>query len=100
MKWYLLELTFYGTGVSLYTVCLHTHRMFHSLRDKNPNEHLQFRIPERLALGKFDIWGSSHQIFHVAILCAMYTQVTALLQVFTNFHTLGVCQLQGNHRGN
>ncbi|EED11745.1 adiponectin receptor, putative [Talaromyces stipitatus ATCC 10500] len=28
---------------------------------------IKFRIPERLAPGKFDIWGSSHQIFHVAI---------------------------------
>ena len=42
MKWYLLELTFYGTGVSLYVVCLHAHRMFRSLRDKNSDEHLQF----------------------------------------------------------
>ncbi|EHK17759.1 mPR-like GPCR protein [Trichoderma virens Gv29-8] len=65
MKWYLLELTFYGTG--------------------------------RLAPGRFDIWGSSHQIFHVAILCAMYTHVTALLQGFMTCHTLDVCQLQGVH---
>ncbi|EED11851.1 adiponectin receptor, putative [Talaromyces stipitatus ATCC 10500] len=57
MKWYLLELTFYGIGVSVYA----------------------FRFPERLAPGKFDIWGSSHQIFHVAILCAMYTHQAALL---------------------
>lgn len=59
---------------------------------------LQFRIPERLAPGRFDIWGSSHQIFHVAILCAMYTHVTALLQRFTTCHTLNVCQLQGVRR--
>ena len=69
------------------------------LRDKNSNNH-QFQIPERLAPGKFDIWGSSHQIFHVAILCAMYTHVTALLQGFTTCHTLDVCQLQGVHRAN
>ncbi|UKZ59265.1 uncharacterized protein TrAtP1_000584 [Trichoderma atroviride] len=75
MKWYLLELTFYGTGVTLYA----------------------FRIPERLSPGTFDIWGSSHQIFHIAILCAMYTHVTALLQGFTTCHTLDVCSLQGVH---
>jgi hypothetical protein len=40
MKWYLLELTFYGTGVGLYAVCLHTYRVFHSLRDKNSDEHV------------------------------------------------------------
>ncbi|KAK1255264.1 hypothetical protein MKX08_009259, partial [Trichoderma sp. CBMAI-0020] len=75
IKWYLLELTFYGTGVSLYA----------------------FRFPERLAPGRFDIWGSSHQLFHVAILCAMITHVAALLQGFTTCHTLDVCQLQGVH---
>jgi len=100
MKWYLLELIFYGTGVSLYAVCLYAHRVFHSLRDKKSDEHLQLRVPERLAPGRFDIWGSSHQIFHVAILCAMYTHVTALLQGFTTCHTLDVCQLQGVHRAN
>ncbi|KAK8009806.1 hypothetical protein PG989_000739 [Apiospora arundinis] len=72
MKWYLLELAFYGTGVSLYA----------------------FRIPERFVPGKFDIWGSSHQIFHLAILCAMYTHLAALLQGFTTCHTLEVCQPQ------
>ncbi|KAF3481875.1 uncharacterized protein GIQ15_04634 [Arthroderma uncinatum] len=40
MKWYLLELVLYGGGS---------------------------RTPERFAPGKFDIWGSSHQIFHVSI---------------------------------
>ncbi|KAK8120343.1 hypothetical protein PG999_004463 [Apiospora kogelbergensis] len=78
MKWYLLELTFYGTGVSLYA----------------------FRIPERFVPGKFDIWGSSHQIFHLAILCAMYTHLAALLQGFTTCHTLEVCQPQSAHRAN
>ncbi|KIW11151.1 hypothetical protein PV08_10451 [Exophiala spinifera] len=68
MKWYLLELAFYGIGVGLYA----------------------FRIPERLAPGTFDIWGSSHQIFHIAILCAMYTHVIALLQGFTTSHTLNI----------
>ncbi|KAI9369899.1 hemolysin-III related protein [Aspergillus egyptiacus] len=69
----LLAWTFYGAGVGLYA----------------------FRIPERFAPGKFDIWGSSHQIFHLAILCAMYTHQTALLQGFTTCHTLDVCRLQG-----
>ncbi|PYH40596.1 hemolysin III family protein [Aspergillus saccharolyticus JOP 1030-1] len=73
MYWYLLELSLYGIGVSLYAS----------------------RIPERLAPGRFDIWGSSHQIFHLAILGAMYIHQIALLQGFTACHTLDVCQLQG-----
>ncbi|KEF59777.1 uncharacterized protein A1O9_04625 [Exophiala aquamarina CBS 119918] len=78
MKWYLIELCFYGGGVSLYA----------------------FRIPERLAPGKFDIWGSSHQIFHVFILCAMFTHVTALMQAFTACHTLDLCKVKDAYRAN
>ncbi|PWI64979.1 hypothetical protein PCL_08338 [Purpureocillium lilacinum] len=51
MKWYLLELAVYSIGVSLYML----------------------RLPERLAPGKFDIWGSSHQIFHVAVMACNST---------------------------
>ncbi|KAF5567984.1 allantoate permease [Fusarium napiforme] len=50
MKWYLVELLLYGGGCGLYA----------------------FRVPERFAPGQFDIWFSSHQIFHISILCAMF----------------------------
>ena len=59
---------------------------------------LQSRIPERFAPGKFDIWGSSHQIFHVSILCAMYINVIALMQAFTACHTLNLCSIQAAHQ--
>ena len=39
----------------------------------------QMRIPERLKPGKFDIWGSSHQIFHVLILLAAMSHLIGLL---------------------
>lgn len=94
LKWYLIELAFYGAGVGLYAVCL---RARGSTSSGLPtDEHrLEFRIPERLAPGTFDIWGNSHQIFHVAILCAMCTHTIALLQGFQTSHTLDVCRLQG-----
>ncbi|KAI1821704.1 hemolysin-III protein [Xylaria intraflava] len=76
MKWYLLELVFYGGGVSLYGS----------------------RTPERFAPGRFDIWGGSHQIFHVSILCAMYIHAIALSQAFTACHTLDICSIQAAHR--
>ncbi|KAK4073315.1 hypothetical protein Purlil1_13078 [Purpureocillium lilacinum] len=79
MKWYLLELTFYATGVGLYAVCLHAYRVMQP--DKGSDERLQFRISERLAPGRFDIWGSSHQIFHAAILCAMYARGCSIERV-------------------
>ncbi|KAL6910519.1 mPR-like GPCR protein [Trichoderma evansii] len=74
MKWYLLELVFYGVGL------------------------YGSRTPERFAPGKFDIWGSSHQIFHVCILCAMYIHVTALVQVFTTCHKIDVCSIQAAYK--
>lgn len=96
MEWYLVELIVYGVGVSIYTVS----PAFFVLCPLNPpklilaNHRLQFRIPERFAPGKFDIWGSSHQIFHVSILYAMYTNTIGLRQALTAYHTLDVCSIQ------
>jgi hypothetical protein len=52
----------------------------------------QFRVPERFAPGLFDIWLSSHQIFHVSILCAMYMHTIALKETLTASRTLVMCQ--------
>ena len=45
------------------------------------------RIPERLRPGKFDILGSSHQIFHVLVVCASVSHLTGLLQAFDYRHS-------------
>ncbi|KAK8194832.1 hemolysin-III related-domain-containing protein [Phyllosticta capitalensis] len=45
------------------------------------------RVPERLSPGKFDIWGSSHQIFHVLVLCAAATHLIGLLKAFDFQHS-------------
>ncbi|KAJ3493018.1 hypothetical protein NLG97_g5000 [Lecanicillium saksenae] len=52
------------------------------------------QIPERFAPGRFDIWGSSHQIFHVAILCAIAVHTVGLIQAFTACHTMDICSIQ------
>ncbi|KAI0160751.1 mPR-like GPCR protein [Xylariaceae sp. FL1272] len=70
MYWYFLEILVYGSSILLYA----------------------FRIPERLSPGTFDIWGSSHQIFHVAILCGMWAHASGLVKGFTSFHTMGLCR--------
>jgi adiponectin receptor len=44
------------------------------------------RIPERFAPGKFDIWGSSHQIFHVLVLLAAAAHLKGLLVAFDSCH--------------
>ncbi len=40
-----------------------------------------FRIPERFWPGKFDVWASSHQIFHVCVVTAALVHYSALLQM-------------------
>jgi adiponectin receptor len=58
----------------------------------------QFRLPERLSPGTFDIWGASHQIFHVAILSALCSHGTALIKAFTAFHSLDLCEIHRAYR--
>jgi hypothetical protein len=47
----------------------------------------QARIPERLAPGSFDIWGSSHQIFHVLVVMAAGAHLVGLLKAFDYAHS-------------
>ncbi|KAM5354022.1 hypothetical protein ACJ41O_000672 [Fusarium nematophilum] len=45
------------------------------------------RFPERLSPGTFDIYGSSHQIFHVLVVLATVTQLMGILSAFDyNYH--------------
>ncbi|GJP90476.1 hypothetical protein AnigIFM56816_000310 [Aspergillus niger] len=45
------------------------------------------RVPERLRPGHFDLWGSSHQIFHVLVVCAAIAHLTGLLKAFDYRHS-------------
>lgn len=45
------------------------------------------RVPERLRPGKFDLWGSSHQIFHMLVVCAAVAHLTGLLRAFDYRHS-------------
>ena len=45
------------------------------------------RIPERWSPGSFDIWGHSHQIFHVLVLIAAGTHLTGLIKAFDYRHS-------------
>ncbi|KAK0636683.1 hemolysin-III related-domain-containing protein [Bombardia bombarda] len=49
------------------------------------------RIPERLSPGTFDVFGSSHQIFHVLILLAAGFHLKGLLTTFDWNHQRGAC---------
>ncbi|KAJ5888064.1 hypothetical protein N7495_008105 [Penicillium taxi] len=53
------------------------------------------RVPERILPGRFDIIGSSHQIFHVLVVCAAVAHLTGLLKAFDYRHggTAETCQI-------
>ncbi|AAS51226.2 ACL002Cp [Eremothecium gossypii ATCC 10895] len=65
LKWLSLEGVLYISGAVLYGV----------------------RFPERLAPGSFDIWGHSHQLFHVLVVIAALCHLRALLSCYKNVHT-------------
>lgn len=44
------------------------------------------RFPERISPGKFDIWGNSHQIFHVLVVVAALCHLRALLYSYDLTH--------------
>ena len=44
------------------------------------------RIPERWAPGRFDIWGSSHQIFHGFVLVAAVSHFIGLCIAYEYWH--------------
>ncbi|KAG7414877.1 Adiponectin receptor protein 1 [Fusarium oxysporum f. sp. raphani] len=100
MKWYLVELLLYGGGCGIYavrTLCFPFPSGISVMREIS-DLRVQFRIPERIAPGHFDIWFSSHQIFHVSILCAICVNVIALMEAFTACHTLDICYIQSVHQ--
>lgn len=49
-------------------------------------------MPERLRPGKFDVWGSSHQIFHILIVLAAMAHLIGLLKAFDHAQRFSKCQ--------
>lgn len=45
------------------------------------------RVPERLMPGRFDIFGSSHQIFHMLVVGGAFAHLTGLLRAFDYRHS-------------
>ncbi|KAH6675656.1 hemolysin-III channel protein-like protein Izh2 [Halenospora varia] len=51
-----------------------------------------FKIPERWCPRTFDIFGASHQIFHVLVVLAAVTYTNGIVQAFDFHHTHGLCR--------
>lgn len=45
------------------------------------------RFPERVRPGKFDIWGSSHQLFHILVVLAAAVHLVGLVKAFDYEHS-------------
>ena len=45
------------------------------------------RFPERLNPGKFDLWGSSHQVLHFMVIFAGLAHMFGLVRAFRHYHS-------------
>ncbi|KAL5416863.1 hypothetical protein PMIN03_001928 [Paraphaeosphaeria minitans] len=45
------------------------------------------RFPERVYPGRFDIWGSSHQVFHILVVLAAMSHLVGLVKAFDYEHS-------------
>ncbi|KAH7077561.1 hemolysin-III related-domain-containing protein [Paraphoma chrysanthemicola] len=54
------------------------------------------RVPEKWSPGRYDIWGSSHQIFHVLVVMAAATHLVGLVKAFDHEHSSRSVQLLEN----
>ncbi|OBT39979.1 hypothetical protein VE00_09985 [Pseudogymnoascus sp. WSF 3629] len=55
------------------------------------------RIPESFKPGRFDIFGCSHQIFHVLVVLATVVHLFGILSAFDYHHRYDTCGLSGSH---
>lgn len=91
LPWVVLQGLLYILGAAIYAVSekfsIYSFLCINELAD----DAFQTRMPERLKPGSFDIWGSSHQIFHVLILLAAAAHLVGLLEAFDYAHTAANC---------
>ena len=52
---------------------------------------VQARMPERFAPGKCDIWGASHQIFHMLVVAAAAAHLWGVWNAFEVNYMDGMC---------
>lgn len=56
-------------------------------------KYIQTRFPECISPGRFDIYGSSHQIFHIFVVLATVTQLVGILDAFDYNYNNRTCSL-------
>jgi adiponectin receptor len=85
LVWVMLEGAMYIFGAFLYAV---SHGTL-PLSQRSPwLTSVQARFPERVSPGTFDIWGSSHQIFHVFVVLAAVSHLYGMAIAFDFHHSV------------
>ena len=82
LVWLVLQGALYILGAGLYAV----RGIARSWKKALLTEMTQARWPETTAPGKFDVVGSSHQIFHVLVVLAAVSHLVGLIIAFDYRH--------------
>lgn len=81
LPYYLAEGALLLLGALIYTVSnIKQHYFMRSCTDFHVT--FQTRFPEHLSPGTFDVYGSSHQLFHVLVVFATVTQLAGILSAY------------------
>ncbi|MCJ1377142.1 hypothetical protein MMC17_000234 [Xylographa soralifera] len=98
LSWLVLQGVLYIVGAGLYAVGLRSLARHGSMVEPYlqaswglTSRVQKARIPERWQPGRFDLWGSSHQIFHVLIVLAALSHLKGLTVAAHHAHTPGRC---------
>lgn len=88
---YIAEGLLLGLGAVVYAVSSHVNcEIGENLLTR---QFLQTRVPESLGPGKFDVFGSSHQIFHVLVVLATILQLVGILSALDYNYHHRVCRI-------
>ena len=90
LSWIVFQALLYILGAGIYAVCLAIKYLFVSVK-QIANNGYQARVPERVHPGRFDVWGSSHQIFHVLVILAAMAHLVGLLKAFHHARSFSTC---------
>lgn len=80
-SWFTAGGLLYISGALIYAVC----ELGLTCRQAMLTHYAQVRFPERLRPGTFDVWGSSHQIFHVMVVFGAILHFNGIL-VSLDYH--------------
>lgn len=85
LSWLVLQGVLYILGATIYAVRLPFPL---PVGYSQHTELLQARVPEKWYPGRFDVFGSSHQVFHILVVLAALSHLRGLLKAFDFRHSI------------